>query len=67
MAGLLVHTFSHTLALSDAIIGAVAGYMSLWLLYWAFRLATGKEGLGYGDFKLLAALGAWCGWLRYRQ
>lgn len=61
-AGLLVHTFSHTLALSDAIIGAVAGYMSLWLLYWAFRLATGKEGLGYGDFKLLAALGAWCGW-----
>ena len=39
-----------------------SGYMSLWLLYWAFRLATGREGLGYGDFKLLAALGAWCGW-----
>jgi hypothetical protein len=38
------------------------GYLSLWLLYWAFRLATGREGLGYGDFKLLAALGAWCGW-----
>jgi leader peptidase (prepilin peptidase)/N-methyltransferase len=39
----------------------VVGYLSLWLLYWAFRLTTGREGLGYGDFKL-AALGAWCGW-----
>jgi len=40
----------------------VAGYLSLWLVYWAFKLATGKEGMGYGDFKLFAALGAWFGW-----
>lgn len=46
----------------DAIVGATVGYLSLWLLYWVFLLATGKEGLGYGDFKLLAALGAWLGW-----
>jgi len=45
-----------------AIIGAIAGYLSLWSVYQAFRLATGKEGMGYGDFKLLAALGAWLGW-----
>ncbi len=61
-AGLLLHVFDHTLPLRDALFGAVAGYLSLWLLYWAFRLITGREGLGYGDFKLLAALGAWCGW-----
>jgi leader peptidase (prepilin peptidase)/N-methyltransferase len=42
--------------------GAVAGYVSLWLIYWAFKLITGKEGMGYGDFKLYAALGAWFGW-----
>lgn len=48
--------------LPDALWGAVAGYLSLWLVYWAFRLATGKEGMGYGDFKLFAALGAWFGW-----
>ena len=48
--------------LSDAVWGAVAGYMSLWLVYWAFKLATGKEGMGFGDFKLFAALGAWFGW-----
>lgn len=48
--------------LADAVIGAVAGYLSLWSVYWAFRLVTGKEGMGYGDFKLLAALGAWLGW-----
>ena len=47
---------------TDAIVGAAAGYMSLWLIYWAFKLLTGKEGMGYGDFKLLAALGAWFGW-----
>ena len=47
---------------TSAIIGAVAGYMFLWSLYWLFKLLTGKEGLGYGDFKLLAALGAWLGW-----
>ncbi|MCC2002959.1 prepilin peptidase [Enterobacter bugandensis] len=62
-AGLLLHAFDHTMPLRDALMGAVAGYLSLWLLYWAFRLITGREGLGYGDFKLLAALGAWCGWL----
>lgn len=61
-AGLLLHAFDHRLPLRDALFGAVAGYLSLWLLYWAFRLTTGREGLGYGDFKLLAALGAWCGW-----
>ena len=49
-------------SLPNAVIGAVAGYLVLWLVYWAFKLATGKEGMGYGDFKLLAALGAWFGW-----
>ena len=52
----------NSIALSDAIWGCVGGYMSLWLVYWAFKLATGKEGMGYGDFKLFAALGAWFGW-----
>lgn len=49
-------------SLHDAIIGVMAGYLSLWSVYWLFKLATGKEGMGYGDFKLLAALGAWLGW-----
>ena len=48
--------------LSNSVVGAAAGYLSLWLVYWAFKLATGKEGMGYGDFKLFAALGAWFGW-----
>jgi leader peptidase (prepilin peptidase) / N-methyltransferase len=48
--------------LSSSLWGAVAGYMSLWLVYWAFKLVTGKEGMGFGDFKLFAALGAWFGW-----
>ena len=48
--------------LRDAVVGAVAGYAVLWAIYWAFKLITGKEGMGYGDFKLLAALGAWMGW-----
>ena len=48
--------------LFDALWGAVAGYLSLWLVYWVFKLITGKEGMGYGDFKLFAALGAWFGW-----
>jgi leader peptidase (prepilin peptidase)/N-methyltransferase len=48
--------------LKDAVIGAMAGYLILWSIYWLFKLATGKEGMGYGDFKLLAALGAWMGW-----
>jgi leader peptidase (prepilin peptidase)/N-methyltransferase len=47
----------------DAIIGAAVGYLSLWSVYWLFKLSTGKEGMGYGDFKLLAALGAWMGWM----
>ncbi len=50
------------ISLHDAIIGAMAGYLALWSVYWAFKLVTGKEGMGYGDFKLLAALGAWLGW-----
>jgi leader peptidase (prepilin peptidase)/N-methyltransferase len=49
-------------ALDDAVVGAAAGYLSLWLVYHLFRLVTGKEGMGYGDFKLLAAIGAWLGW-----
>jgi leader peptidase (prepilin peptidase)/N-methyltransferase len=48
--------------LPDALWGAVGGYLSLWLVYWSFKLVTGKEGMGYGDFKLFAALGAWFGW-----
>ncbi len=50
------------IAPADAIVGAMAGYLSLWSVYWLFKLITGKEGMGYGDFKLLAALGAWLGW-----
>ncbi|MGX1924065.1 prepilin peptidase [Vibrio sp. NH-7] len=50
------------ISLQDSVIGAMAGYLSLWSVYWLFKLATGKEGMGYGDFKLLAALGAWLGW-----
>lgn len=49
-------------SLKNAVIGAMAGYLALWLVYWGFKLTTGKEGMGYGDFKLLAALGAWLGW-----
>lgn len=51
-----------SLSLANAVIGAVVGYMFLWLLYWIFKLITGKEGMGYGDFKILAAIGAWIGW-----
>ncbi|HEY3983539.1 A24 family peptidase [Cedecea sp.] len=61
--GLLFQLCGGTVALVDAVIGAMVGYLCLWLLYWAFRLATGRETLGYGDFKLLAALGAWLGWM----
>jgi leader peptidase (prepilin peptidase)/N-methyltransferase len=53
--------FAH-LPLADSVLGAVFGYLSLWSVYWLFKLLTGKEGMGYGDFKLLAALGAWMGW-----
>lgn len=61
-AGLVVSALGWNLPLVDAVWGAVAGYLSLWSVYWFFKLATGKEGMGYGDFKLLAALGAWLGW-----
>ena len=54
--------FATTPTLFDAVAGAVAGYLSLWLVYWAFKLVTGREGMGYGDFKLMAAIGAWLGW-----
>lgn len=60
-AGLVASALGWTLPLPDALWGAVAGYLSLWSVYWLFKLATGKEGMGYGDFKLLAALGAWLG------
>jgi len=62
--GLLVNALglNAQVSLHDAVIGAVAGYLALWSLYWGFKLLTGKEGMGYGDFKLLAALGAWMGW-----
>ena len=61
-AGLVASACGWTLPLSTALWGAVAGYLSLWAVYWLFKLTTGKEGMGYGDFKLLAALGAWLGW-----
>jgi len=60
--GLLLNLNATFVPLSEAVIGACAGYLVLWLVYWGFKLATGKEGMGYGDFKLLAALGAWLGW-----
>jgi leader peptidase (prepilin peptidase)/N-methyltransferase len=62
-AGLIVAALKwNTVRLPDALWGAVVGYLSLWLVYWSFKLATGKEGMGFGDFKLFAALGAWFGW-----
>jgi leader peptidase (prepilin peptidase)/N-methyltransferase len=59
---LLVNLHGTFVPLHDAVIGAIAGYLVLWSVYWLFKLATGKEGMGYGDFKLLAGLGAWLGW-----
>lgn len=61
-AGLLLNIFGVFTPLSSAVIGAAAGYVSLWLVYQLFKLMTGKEGMGYGDFKLFAVLGAWLGW-----
>ncbi|MYN08284.1 prepilin peptidase [Pseudoduganella aquatica] len=61
-AGLLININGTFVPLQDAVIGAAAGYLALWSIYWLFKLATGKEGMGYGDFKLLGALGAWLGW-----
>ena len=62
--GLLVNTLDlgFGVSLEEAVIGAIAGYSILWAFYWVFKLAAGKEGMGYGDFKLLSALGAWMGW-----
>jgi leader peptidase (prepilin peptidase)/N-methyltransferase len=60
--GLLFNAAGTYIDLPSAVIGAAAGYLALWSVYWLFKLATGKEGMGYGDFKLLAAIGAWLGW-----
>lgn len=60
--GLLVNLDGTFVPLGEAVIGAAAGYLSLWSVYWVFKWITGKEGMGHGDFKLLAALGAWMGW-----
>ena len=60
--GLLVNSQNMFTDLQSAVVGAAIGYLCLWSLYWTFKLLTGKEGMGYGDFKLLAALGAWMGW-----
>lgn len=61
-AGLMLNLGGTFTELNSAVIGAAAGYVCLWTVFWAFKLATGKEGMGYGDFKLLAAIGAWLGW-----
>ena len=60
--GLIANYFGLYTSLGDALWGAIAGYLSLWSVYWLFKLVTGKEGMGFGDFKLLAMLGAWGGW-----
>ncbi|RKZ80044.1 MAG: prepilin peptidase [Candidatus Parabeggiatoa sp. nov. 1] len=60
--GLLCNSFGLYTSLEESLIGAIVGYLVLWSVYWLFKLATGKEGMGYGDFKLLAMLGAWLGW-----
>lgn len=60
--GLAANLFGLHTDLHSAVVGAMAGYLSLWSVYWLFKLATGKEGMGFGDFKLLAAIGAWVGW-----
>lgn len=60
--GLLLNLNGLFVSIEQALIGAVAGYLSLWSIYWLFKLVTGKEGMGFGDFKLLAAMGAWMGW-----
>jgi leader peptidase (prepilin peptidase)/N-methyltransferase len=60
--GLLFNLNGVFVPLDQAVVGAIMGYMVLWSIYWLFKLVTGKEGMGYGDFKLLAAIGAWLGW-----
>ncbi len=61
-AGLFVNMGGVFVDLESAVIGAIAGYLALWLVFWGYKLVTGKDGMGYGDFKLLAAIGAWLGW-----
>ena len=61
--GIVFNLFTIYTDLTSSVVGAIAGYLSLWLVFHCFKLVTGKEGMGYGDFKLLAALGAWFGWL----
>jgi leader peptidase (prepilin peptidase)/N-methyltransferase len=61
-AGIAVNLGGTFTDLHSAVLGAIAGYLALWSVYWLFKLATGKEGMGYGDFKLLSAIGAWLGW-----
>ena len=60
--GLIANLYGLFVPLSEAVIGAIVGYLTLWTIYWLFKIIRGKEGMGYGDFKLLAALGAWLGW-----
>ena len=60
--GLIVNYFGGFTTLESALWGAVFGYLSLWSVFWLFKLATGRDGMGYGDFKLLSAIGAWLGW-----
>jgi leader peptidase (prepilin peptidase)/N-methyltransferase len=60
--GIIFNLYGTFTTLNNAVIGAIAGYLVLWSVYWLFKLVTGKEGMGYGDFKLLAAIGAWLGW-----
>lgn len=60
--GLLLNLWTTYVPLETAVVGAMAGYLSLWSIYWLFKIVTGKEGMGYGDFKLLGAIGAWLGW-----
>ncbi len=66
-AGLVVNLAGHFVELRDAVIGAIAGYLFLWCVFWLFKLLRGIEGIGYGDLKLLAALGAWLGWIALPQ
>ena len=61
-AGILANYFNVFVSLDEAVLGAIFGYLSLWAVFWMFKFATGKDGMGYGDFKLLAVLGAWLGW-----
>jgi len=61
-AGIFANYFNVFVSLEEAVLGAIFGYLALWAVFWIFKLATGKDGMGYGDFKLLAVLGAWLGW-----